>query len=182
MLFFQEPGTKAPTSATRKAEMQDWLRKKGVDFDEKLTKPQLYTIIQREKTFHDKDYRVDRVLSANGHQILRLPPYHCDLNPIELIWADMKGYVSRNNCSFKVKDVRALIGESISMVNSDKWENACRHVIDIENMYWAKDNIQTQQIAPIIIRLGDDSDDDVDSESDGVSEERSEHSAGEDSD
>ena len=30
-------------------------------------------------------------------EVLRLPPYHCELNAIELIWADEKNFVAREN-------------------------------------------------------------------------------------
>ena len=42
----------------------------------------------------------------HGIILLRLPPYHCELNPIKLIWAQIKGYLARNNTAFKIKDVR----------------------------------------------------------------------------
>ena len=34
-----------------------------------------------------------------GHEVIRLPPYHSELNPIELVWAFMKGYVEINKTS-----------------------------------------------------------------------------------
>ena len=45
-------------------------------------------------------YRTDKTLKVfdnkakkYGHKVIPLPPYHCDLNAIELIWADEKNYV-----------------------------------------------------------------------------------------
>ncbi|KAH7978032.1 hypothetical protein HPB49_004259 [Dermacentor silvarum] len=32
-------------------------------------------------------YHVDVVVKAAGHDVVRLPPYLCELNPIELIWS-----------------------------------------------------------------------------------------------
>jgi hypothetical protein len=31
-------------------------------------------------------YKLDQVARLNNNVILRLPPYHCTLNPIELVW------------------------------------------------------------------------------------------------
>ena len=167
----QVEGTKAPISTTLKPEMKEWLRKRGIEVDDKLKKKDLYEIIQREKANVAKVYEVDTVLSENGHQVVRLPPYHCDLNPIELIWADVKRYVATNNETFKVKDVQELIQEAFSTIDGSKWKNACKHVVSLEKMYRKKDNIQTVEVQPIIIRLGDDSESDEamnsDSESDG---------------
>ena len=33
----------------------------------------------------NKTYIVDEVATSYGHEVLRLPPYHCVLNPIELV-------------------------------------------------------------------------------------------------
>ena len=36
---------------------------------------------------------IDNKAKSYRHEVLRLPPYHCDLNAIELIWADEKNFV-----------------------------------------------------------------------------------------
>ena len=43
-----------------------------------------------------------------GHKVLRLPPYHCDLNAIELIWADEKNFVARENKERTLESVEKL--------------------------------------------------------------------------
>ncbi|PSN56834.1 hypothetical protein C0J52_08287 [Blattella germanica] len=50
-----------------------------------------------------------------GKLVIRLPPYHCELNPIELIWAQVKGYVARNNKTFNIKDVKRLLAEAVQV-------------------------------------------------------------------
>ena len=30
-----------------------------------------------------------------GHKVIRLPPYHCELNPIELAWAAEKNFAAK---------------------------------------------------------------------------------------
>ena len=158
----QEAGAKPPTMATRKADMQKWLTDIGVVYDARLTKPKLYEIVQQHKSSISKSYQIDNVIANNGHFVLRLPPYHCDLNPIELIWADVKSYVSRNNTNFKTTDVKGLIQEAFTAVDSGKWRKACQHVAKIETMYWKKDNIQVQTVAPIIIALDEDTEEESD--------------------
>ncbi|GBP70621.1 hypothetical protein EVAR_98201_1 [Eumeta japonica] len=49
-------------------------------------------------------------------EVLRLPPYHCELNPIELVWADIKGHVARNNTIFKIADVKKLLSEGLTQI------------------------------------------------------------------
>ena len=40
---------------------------------------------------------IDNIAKRYSHEVLRLPPYHCDLNAIEQIWADEKNFVAREN-------------------------------------------------------------------------------------
>ncbi|CAH4034426.1 unnamed protein product [Pieris brassicae] len=61
-----------------------------------------------------KSYVIDEMAKAAGVEVLRLPPYHCELNPIELVWADVKGYVARNNTTFKMVDVKKLLQEGLN--------------------------------------------------------------------
>lgn len=37
---------------------------------------------------------------------MKLPPYHCEFNAMELAWAMVKGYVKQHNTTFKLNDVR----------------------------------------------------------------------------
>ncbi|PSN29751.1 hypothetical protein C0J52_22234 [Blattella germanica] len=37
--------------------------------------------------------------------VLRLAPNHCELNPSEYVWAQVKGYVAANNRSFKLSEL-----------------------------------------------------------------------------
>ena len=51
-------------------------------------KRELYKLI-KTSNFTPK-YTVDEMVKAAGHEVLRLPPYHCELNPIELAWSQVK--------------------------------------------------------------------------------------------
>ena len=43
-----------------------------------------------------------------GHEILRLPPHHCELNPIEMVWEVLKNYVGTENKDMTLKSVEEL--------------------------------------------------------------------------
>ena len=166
----QVEGTKAPTTSSKKGEIVDWLESVGVKTEQKMTKKQLYEIVKLRKEKHVKQFQIDQILHAHEHTVLRLPPYHCDLNPIELIWADVKRFVSENNTTFKKNDVRVLIGDAFSAIDQKKWMNACGHVESIERQYFRTDNVQFVPITPIIINIEDSSDDEDSSESDSDDE------------
>ncbi|CAH2105951.1 unnamed protein product [Euphydryas editha] len=75
---------KASTSSSRIEEIKNWLIENNVEFDPRLRKPNLLTLVKQHKP--QPIYEIDELLGENGHTVVRLPPYHCDLNPIELIW------------------------------------------------------------------------------------------------
>jgi hypothetical protein len=100
-------GTKAPTSATGKGGMQKWLKDKKNPFDGKMKKTELYEIIKLKKP--EPVYKTDEFLRGKGHDVLCLPSYHCEFNPIEMVWGGgggVKGYVGRENNTFKTNDVK----------------------------------------------------------------------------
>lgn len=59
------------------------------------------------------------------HEVIRLPPYHCQYNPIELIWAKVKGEVAKNNNTFKMTDVEKLAHVAMDAVTQEDWEVYC---------------------------------------------------------
>ena len=52
---------------------------------------------------------METVAKEYGHEILRLPPYHCELNPIELTWAAEKNYVAGENKDISLDSVEKLL-------------------------------------------------------------------------
>lgn len=95
---------KCPTSASTKAVMQAWLRQHDIPYAEGALKPELYGLIQTVKPKF-KSYVIDQLFTDYGHNVLRLPPYHPNLNPIEMVWAQMKQYVAERNVNFSFESV-----------------------------------------------------------------------------
>ena len=91
-------------------------------------------------------YRIDQVTRQPGHTVLRLPPYHYDLNPVELIWAQLKGYVAANNATFKLPAVQQLAEDDFKTNTVGRWRSFCGHVKKIEAEYWARDNLCEYEI------------------------------------
>ncbi|XP_072384423.1 uncharacterized protein [Diabrotica undecimpunctata] len=66
---------KIPSSASRKADIIDWLRSKNIDFDESMIKIQLLDIVREHKSSHIR-FAVDEMAREHGITVLRTPPYH----------------------------------------------------------------------------------------------------------
>lgn len=153
---------KLPTSAWRKADIIDWLKSKNILFDDHLLKVQLMNIVRVHKDQYIK-YVVDEMAHKRGVTLLRLPPYHCELNPIELIWAQIKGEVANKNTTFKLKEVKVLLNEAIDGVTADNWQKCIEHVIKQEQKMWDLDTNAEVIVDPLIITLGSENSDTDDS-------------------
>ncbi|KAJ8914827.1 hypothetical protein NQ315_014839 [Exocentrus adspersus] len=81
---------KMPTTASKKADIQEWLTKNGIQFDDTLLKTQLLSIVRLNMP--QPVYKADGLAEEHGSCVLRLPPYHCIFNPIEHIWGITKSY------------------------------------------------------------------------------------------
>jgi transposase len=130
---------KDPCSNTRKAEMIEWLSQKNIPYNPTMTKPELYDIIKIHRN-KSPDYRMDKILKEHGHEILRLPPYSPEFNPIENIWGIVKNWVASHNVSFKLKDVEILTRQKFAEITPDVWKNTVNHVKKTEIEFLAKQN------------------------------------------
>jgi hypothetical protein len=85
-------GDKLPTLKSTNGQLQEWLTKQNIEYDETMTKKNIWNIIKPhlDAAKITKKYVIDEILAKKGHDVLRLPPYHCQYNPIEMIWGLIK--------------------------------------------------------------------------------------------
>ena len=150
---------KCPTQASRKADIQAWLTRQQIPFGATLLKAELLQICKQHKP--TPSFLLDKILKQYGHDCLRLTAYHAELNSIELIWATMKGYITRRNISFKMTDVIQLTHDAIEAVTEDDWAFSCRHVEEVERKYWDADIAVEAVMEKIVIQVTS-SDEDTD--------------------
>jgi transposase len=99
-----------------------------------MCQPELYTLVKLRKPGF-KTFKIDALLAEHGHCALHLPPYHPDLNPIELIWASIKEYVARKNVSFRLDDAMELAEEKFNIVTKEEWSSRCNNTRQREQNY-----------------------------------------------
>jgi hypothetical protein len=134
---------------------------KQIPFENNLLKCELLDLVSLHKPAQPL-YIVEELAAAHNVKILRTPPYHCELNPIEMIWAQVKGYVAANNKTFKLEDVRLLLEKGIQNITPERWEKCVQHVIKEEDKMWNLDGLMETVMEPLIISLQDSSDDSSD--------------------
>lgn len=149
---------KAPNSGSRKQLMIDWLRNNDLPFTKNETKVELYETIKRNKG-HFKTFKIDKLLQESGFSVLRLPPYHPDLNPIEMIWAKVKNRVAAENVDFTTTAVEDICKQKFSDVSVEDWKKRCEHIKKNEEAYRKMQGPVETAIERFVISLGDDSSD-----------------------
>ena len=60
--------------------------------------------------------------------MVRLPPYHCELNSIEPAWSQVKTHIKKNNKLFTLSHVKELTYKGFKLVDAEKWGKLIDHV------------------------------------------------------
>jgi hypothetical protein len=83
-----------PTSSARKSVLADWLMEKNIPIPEQANKAQLYELVKHNKS--QVPFACVETAKKYGHTLLYTPPYHCELQPIEGVWAVAKNEVAKS--------------------------------------------------------------------------------------
>ena len=150
---------KAPTNKNRKDEIKKWLDEHNIKYKNTDLKKTLLGLVKEHRP--SPLYLTDDVIYSMGHTVLRLPVAHCELNPIELAWASVKGYVAKNNKQFTMTETKRLTIDGFKHTTLDMWRRFCRHVLDIENEYFERDGLVEEMVEEFTIDTTEDSDDEV---------------------
>jgi transposase len=102
---------KWPTSAWRKEQIKEFLEIKQIPFENNLLKCELLDLASLHKPVQPL-YADEELAAAHNVKILRTPPYHWELNPIEMIWAQVKGYVAAGSIKLQRRSSLNLLGEA----------------------------------------------------------------------
>lgn len=98
--FHSRKVEKAPNTKTKKGEIKKWLEEKNINFPDESLKKELLAEVNKVKHLYNK-YYVDENAKDLGFTVVRHPPYHCELNPIELVWSQLKRHIALHSTKFK---------------------------------------------------------------------------------
>jgi hypothetical protein len=126
-----------PTTSTKKADLQSWLQQNHPEmYLEAMIKAELLAVCRQ--LCPKPEYELDRLAQAEGHQLLRTPQYHPELQPIEECWAVVKNHCAEK-CDYTMQGRRVHLEEGFDKVTSE----TCRAVIadmqSEEDQYWRED-------------------------------------------
>ncbi|KAH6943832.1 hypothetical protein HPB50_000126 [Hyalomma asiaticum] len=138
--------------AWKKEKIQEWLTSKNITYGERMLKKQLLELVAPVKS-RFLSYIIDNTAVRASCIVHRLLPYHCEFNPIELVWAKVKNGIAAENRDFKQSTVNAILREKIKQVTMEDWRKSIQHVMDLEAKF-RLDTSGSKHIQPIVIQLG----------------------------
>lgn len=133
-----------PKKSHSVSKLREWLTHNEIPWEKDMLKAELFDLCSR---FAPKpEYLLDRMASDRGHSILRTPPYHPELQPIETCWAVVKNHVANyNDCT--MESVRRLLEEGFEKVTMRTLRRIFKEVKKQEDMYWREDSDSIQNDA-----------------------------------
>ena len=126
----------APTASSSKAKIQAWLGHNKIYCRKDCLKPELVELLN--KFAPEPTYEIDEIARKQGHQVIRTPPYHPELQPIEICWGVAKNHIARN-CDFTMKNLVEQLDKGFEKVTSTTCSKIIAKVRKIEDQFWAED-------------------------------------------
>lgn len=155
---------KRPTAKAGKSEKVEWLSRHNRVASEAMTHKVLDKLVKTVD--FTPVYEIVELFKEQGHAVVWTPPYHCEYNPIELVWGISKRYFDNHVDGIKTKfpdlkpedAIKALWKEALSTITPEVWKNCVRKVEDkIREDY--KNQVGNFGLSakpqPLIIRLVD---------------------------
>ena len=75
--------------------------------------------------FRDEQPEITHFLRGRGFACIFLPKFHCELNPIEICWAQAKRY-TRAHTNYTIQHLRLIIPDGLDSVSVENMKNYFR--------------------------------------------------------
>lgn len=117
--------------------MRAWLTHNEFPWGKDMLKAELYELCSRLAP--RPEFLLDRMALEKGHSILRTPPYHPELQPIETCWAVVKTHVASHN-DFTMRRLQSLLEEGFEKVTAHTIDGIIKKVRAQEKIFWMEDS------------------------------------------
>jgi len=125
-----------PTASCSKKKILKWLEQNKIYCRDDCLKSELLEIL--EKVTPEPIYAIDEIAKSHGHEVLRTPPYHPELQPIETCWGVIKNHISRN-CNFTMSNLIEQLDVGFSKITESTCSKIIAKVRKKEDAFWAED-------------------------------------------
>jgi len=138
-----------PKSSSKKSNVQKWVTNNDVSNSplEMLTEPKIKV---KNTMPNEMSNYLDQVALEKGHEVLRIPPNHCQYNPIKLIWTHVKNEVSKNSDTLNMADIERLTYEELFSVTMHDWKICVQQATSIQTEDYEKEIQRDIILKPII--------------------------------
>lgn len=110
-----------PKSKESKINLQKWLHEKGVKFSPLETSQELRERVN-QRIPRERRNELNEIALSMEHEIVQLPQYHYQYNPINLVWARVKEKCFEQITTLKVEDIEKSVHDTLNSVNIDEWK------------------------------------------------------------
>jgi transposase len=132
----------APTPSCKKEKIQSWLERNNVPVKDDCLKAELIEILT--KIGSQPTYVLDEIARKQGHEVLRTPPYHPELQPIETCWGIVKNEIARN-CDFTMNNLIFQLESAFGKVTAKTCAGLIMKIRDVEDTFWRDDAALDEQ-------------------------------------
>lgn len=131
-----------PTPLCSKKKITEWLEHNKIYCRQDCLKPELVEILQ--KLAPEPSYAIDEIARSRGHEVIRTPPYHPELQPIETCWGVVKNHIARNS-DFTMKNLIEQLEVGFAKVTGKTCAEILEKIKKIEDEFWAEDILFDEQ-------------------------------------
>ena len=126
----------APTAASKKEKIRSWLERNYIPLREDCLKVEMIEFLRKIAPY--PTYDLDEIAAEHGHEILRTPPYHPELQPIEICWAVVKNQIARK-CNFTMANLLAQLEDAFGSVTAKTCSGLIMKIRKVEDRFWEED-------------------------------------------
>lgn len=127
-----------PVPTSKKSEIRAWLQINKAPCSDDCLKAELVELLK--KLAPEPIFAIDELAREHGHEILRTPPYHPELQPIELCWGLVKNHVARNS-NFTMANLLTQLEAAFEKVIPVTCAKIIDKVRKTEDDFWQNDAI-----------------------------------------
>lgn len=152
--YHSRQSERLPIKSWTKENMRNWLNTKQIKFPDTAKKADLWTLISQVPKH--KSYAVENLINEAGHQVLRLPPYHCQYNAIEMVWSQAKRFYDKH-----IVETNNILGTwevALANISQENWRNYVCHTDKVIKEAWDKELNIIAPNNPIVINVDSDCD------------------------
>lgn len=130
--------TSAPIATSSKKRIINWLEYNNMSPNPDALKSELLETLN--KLASSPTYEIDVIAESFRHEVVRTPPYHPELQPIEICWGILKNEIARN-CNFTMKNLEVQLEKGFEKVTKETCEKIIKKIKQVEDKFWIDDAI-----------------------------------------